>query len=91
VLDPHKPRTIGRRLAKLRAECGVTREHLAQAGGIGFHTLRRIETGLRGLQADEFIAIVQVFERIPRITPHLIDELRQVRDLLHRLVTEAES
>jgi transcriptional regulator with XRE-family HTH domain len=48
---------IGRRIAELRAERGVSQRQMADAVGLDQSALSRIETGTRGLAVEELVAI----------------------------------
>lgn len=48
---------VGRRIAELRADRGVSQRRLAEAIGIDQSALSRIESGERGLAVEELVAI----------------------------------
>ncbi|MEU0741794.1 XRE family transcriptional regulator [Streptomyces sp. NPDC006134] len=94
---------IGQRVAKARAEQGVTQEQLAAAVGLDRSALAKIETGTRRLSALELVAIACELQRrvewfVDEAPPALVSYRRAHPDVatqaidirLDELVREAE-
>jgi transcriptional regulator with XRE-family HTH domain len=89
-------RAIGRRIAALRAARGMSQQRLAKEAGMGPSFFSRVESGAQRFEVGQFVGVLRALDvdtgvlllRDPERT-QLPDNVRQVRELLERLLTAA--
>ena len=73
---------LGKRLARLRLDRGLTQAEVAREAGIAKRTLERIESGKSG-QLASIISICRVLERLEEINAWLPESPPRPLELLH--------
>ena len=73
---------LGKRLARLRLDRGLTQAEVAREAGIAKRTLERIESGKSG-QLASIIRICRVLERLEEIDAWLPESPARPLELLH--------
>ncbi len=64
--EPEILREIGRRVARMRKQRGLSQDQLAEAAGVGVATLRRLETG-SDAQIATWIKILRALDQLSGI------------------------